>query len=305
MSWLGLVAIWVSIVTSGAPSPTPPIQRPPIVGVAHIALKTDDLTAARKFYGSVLGFPAPFTLDQPSGGLMPVSFKVNDHQYIEIFPGLKSPTEDRLLQIAFETTDARRLRDYLASHGLAVPNSLPPDPDGNLSFRVKDPDGHAVEFVEYVPGSRQARNFGKFLPSSRISERLIHVGVTVRDRAAADRFYHDLLGFHEMWHGGMTDDRTDWVAMRLPDGPDWLEYMLNVRNPSPRTLGVMHHLSLGVPSVEAAHQEVVQRGYQAKEQPQIGRDGKWQYNMYDPNFTRVELMEPKPVRTPCCSPMVE
>ena len=43
-----------------------------------------------------------------------------------------------------------------------------------------------------------------------------------------------------------------------------------------------------------------ERGYTAKEKPQIGRDGKWQYNMYDPNFTRVELMEPKPVQKPCC-----
>jgi hypothetical protein len=39
------------------------------------------------------------------------------------------------------------------------------------------------------------------------------------------------------------------------------------------------------------------------EQPQIGRDGKWQLNLYDPNLTRCELMEPKPVQTPCCSPM--
>ena len=37
--------------------------------------------------------------------------------------------------------------------------------------------------------------------------------------------------------------------------------------------------------------------------PKIGRDGKWQLNLYDPNLTRVELMEPKPVETPCCSPM--
>jgi hypothetical protein len=26
-------------------------------------------------------------------------------------------------------------------------------------------------------------------------------------------------------------------------------------------------------------------------------------NLYDPNLTRVELMEPKPVEKPCCSPM--
>src|SRR5438477_213413 len=84
------------------------------------------------------------------------------------------------------------------------------------------------------------------LSAARISDHIIHVGVTVQDRAAADQFYKETLGFREMWHGGRTDDRTDWVDMRVPDGADWLEYMLNARDPSPRTLGVLHHLALGV-----------------------------------------------------------
>ncbi len=278
------------------------VKRPKILGVAHIGLKTNDLAAARDFYGRNLGFEEPFTLDKPSGGLMLTYFKVNDHQYIEVFPDLKSDTEDRLSHVAFETTDARQLRDYLASRGVKVPDSLHPGLDGNLSFMIQDPDGHNVEFVQYVRGSLHSRNFGKFLPATRISDHMIHVGVTVRDRDAADRFYKDVLGFEETWHGGMKDDRTDWVDMRVPDGTDWLEYMLNVHNPSPRTLGVMHHLALGVPSVAAGYKTLTDRGMHL-EHPQIGRDGKWQLNLYDPNLTRCELMEPKPVRTPCCSPM--
>ena len=277
-------------------------DRPPIVGVAHIGLKTDDLAAARQFYGHMLGFQEPFTLDKPSGGLMLTYFKVNDHQYIEVFPELKSETEDRLSHIAFETTNMQQLRDYLAKRGVKVPDTLKPGRDGNLSMMLKDPDGHNVEFVEYRPGSLHTTNFGKFLPDTRVSGRIIHVGVTVKDQAAADRFYKDILGFHEFWHGGMKDDRTDWVDMRVPEGTDWLEYMLNVNNPSPKTLGVMHHLALGVPSVETGYKTVVARGLNP-EKPKIGRDGKWQLNLYDPNLTRAELMEPKPVQTPCCSPM--
>jgi len=279
-------------------------ERPPIVGVAHIGLKTDDLAAARLFYGHVLGFQEPFTVDKPSGGLMLTYFKVNDHQYIEIFPELKSPTEDRLSHIAFETTNIQQLHDYLAGKGVKVPDTLRPGLDGNLSMMLKDPDGHNVEFVEYRPGSLHTKNFGKFLPDTRVSERIIHVGITVADQAAADKFYRDILGFHDVWHGGMKDDRTDWVDMRVPDGTDWLEYMLNVHNPSPRTLGVMHHLALGVPDVQAAYKMVVSRGIDP-EKPKIGRDGKWQLNLYDPNGTRAELMDPKPVEKPCCSPMLD
>src|SRR5579872_1562626 len=172
-------------------------KRPPIVGVAHIGLKTKDLAAAREFYGHYLGYAEPFTLDKPTGGLMLTYFKVNDHQYIEVFPELKNETEDRLSHIAFETTNARQLRDYLASKDVKVPDALKPGLDGNLSFMVKDPDGHNVEFVEYRPGSLHSKHFGKFMPDSRISKRIIHVGVTVADREAADRFYRDILEFHD------------------------------------------------------------------------------------------------------------
>jgi catechol 2,3-dioxygenase-like lactoylglutathione lyase family enzyme len=279
-------------------------DRPPIVGVAHIGLKTDDLAAARQFYGHVLGYQEPFTLDKPSGGLMLTYFKVNDHQYIEVFPELKSETEDRLSHIAFETKNIQQLRDYLAAKGVKVPETLHAGLDGNISMMLKDPDGHNVEFVEYRPGSLHSKNFGMYLPNTRVSTHIIHVGVTVADQAAADRFYKDILGFHEFWHGGMQDDRTDWVDMRVPDGTDWLEYMLNVHDPSPHTLGVMHHLALGVPDIQAGYRLVAMRGMD-KEKPKIGRDGKWQLNLYDPNGTRAELMEPRPVEKPCCSPMLD
>jgi catechol 2,3-dioxygenase-like lactoylglutathione lyase family enzyme len=278
--------------------------RPPIIGVAHIGLKTNDLVASRNFYGRDLGFQEPFTLDKVTGGLMLTYFKVNDHQYIEVFPDLKDESEDRLSHIAFETTDIRQLRDYLAAHDVKVPDSLKPGLDGNTSMMIKDPDGHNVELVQYMPGSLHTRNFGKFLPATRISERIIHVGVMVEDRAAADRFYKDILGFREMWHGGRDDHTTDWVDMRVPDGTDWLEYMLNVHSRLPRTMGVMHHLALGVPSVERAAATLAERGMHT-EKPKIGRDGKWQLNLYDPNLTRAELMEPEPVQTPCCSPFIK
>ena len=200
------------------------VTRPPIVGVAHIGLKTNDLAASRNFYGRDLGFQEPFTLDKATGGLLLTYFKVNDHQYIEVFPELKDDSEDRLSHIAFETTDIRQLRDYLSAHGVKVPETLKPGLDGNISMMIKDPDGHNVELVQYMPGSLHTRNFGKFLPPTRISDRIIHVGIMVEDRAAADRFYEDILGFREIWHGGKTDTSTDWVDMRVPDGTDWLEY---------------------------------------------------------------------------------
>jgi lactoylglutathione lyase len=278
-------------------------QRPPITGIAHIALKTDNLDSARQFYTHDLGFAEPFHLNNPDGSLELTFFKINDRQYIEMSQALKSDAEDRLLHIAFETTDVKKLREYLTSRGVAAPEPAK-YPDGNLSITVKDPEGHRIEFVQYLPDSLEGQNRGQFLPETRISEHMIHAGFIVKDQAAEDRFFKDILGFDEMWHGGPTDSVTNWVDMRVPDGNDWLEYMLNVNNPTSKTRGVMNHLALGVPDMQAAYERLLDRPANLQDQkPKIGRDGKWQLNLYDPNLTRAELMEPKPVETPCCSPM--
>jgi catechol 2,3-dioxygenase-like lactoylglutathione lyase family enzyme len=169
---------------------------------------------------------------------------------------------------------------------------------------VDDPEGRRIEFVQYLPGSIHEVRFGKLLPDTRVSDHMIHAGFIVHDRAAEDLFYKEILGFKLMWFGGMKDDEIKWVDMRVPDGSDWIEYMLGNVNPSPRTRGIMNHMALGVKDIQAADKKVLAHGFMPGEQPKIGRDGKWQLNLYDPDLTRVEMMEFQPVETPCCSQMI-
>ncbi|MGH9397384.1 MAG: VOC family protein, partial [Terriglobia bacterium] len=287
---------------AGAAGPAADSGRPPILGIAHVALLTSDLSAARHFYGSVLGFDEAFDVKLPVSHLDVCFFKVNDHQYIEVYSEPTGPNEDSLLNIAFETTDAAAMRAYLARRGVHDMGNLEHFQDGDLGFSVTDPNAHDIQFVQYLPGSMTGRRKGQHLSPRRVSTEIIHAGLIVQNRAADDAFYKNILGFSVMWYGGKKDGETDWVDMRVPDGTNWLEYMLNVQDFSRRTLGVNHHLALGVPSIATAAKTVSARGYKPVK-PQIGRDGKWQLNLYDPDRTRVELMEPKPVRTPCCSPM--
>jgi catechol 2,3-dioxygenase-like lactoylglutathione lyase family enzyme len=291
-----------SVFLRGTPGEDAVVSRPPILGIAHIALRVKDAAEARNFFGQVLGFDE-LPLDETARGRMRYTyFKVSDNQYIAVSPTLSSPTEDRLIHIAYRTPDARGLRRYLANHEVAVPTKLRKDAEGDLSFSLEDPAGHTVEFIQYMPGSVESRNFGRFVSSKRTSRQIIHAGETVDGRRAADHFYGGILGYRLMWSGGMTDTQTDWVDMVVPNGSNWLEFMLNVHHPSPRTLGVMNHFSLGVKNIQRAYQTVTARGYKA-DKPEIGRDGKWQLNLYDPDLTRVEFMEFKPVEKPCCSPM--
>jgi lactoylglutathione lyase len=123
----------------------------------------------------------------------------------------------------------------------------------------------------------------------------------VRDPAAADRFYKDVLGFSEIWRGGRDDARTDWINMKVPDGTEYLEYMLTGAEPVDRArLGSMHHVALVVPDIQAALDTVRARpgGWdrQTVRNPQVGRNRRWQLNLFDPDGSRAELMEPYTMR---------
>lgn len=293
-------ALWCIARAPSKPVAAP--SRPAVTGIAHVALITGNLPAARHFYHDVLGFDEAFDLKLPVSGLDVCFVKVNDHQYIELYSQPTGPNQDNLLNIAFQTPDAAAMSDYLASRGVKDQRPVAKSQAGNLVLQMTDPNGHEIEFVQYLPGSMTGRLVGKDMSASRISTEIIHAGLIVERRAADDALYKNILGFSVMWYGGMKDGETDWVDMRVPNGSNWLEYMLNVRDFSRHTLGVNHHLALGVPSVAEAAKTVSSRGY-SPVKPQIGRDGKWQLNLYDPDGTRIELMEPKSVRTPCCSPM--
>jgi hypothetical protein len=78
--------------------------------------------------------------------------------------------------------------------------------------------------------------------------------------------------------------------------------MLNVpADADHHTLGVMNHIALGVTDIKVVEKQLRKNGWKPGEEPQIGRDGKWQLNLYDPDDTRVEFMEFKPTEKPCCS----
>ena len=263
------------------------VERPRITGISHASFYTSDAAAAQKFYGDLLGL-------EP-GGWSGV-YRVGT-QSIEAEAKAPPNAEGRLSHIAFATSDAEAMRRFLKSHGVAVPEAIHIEKSGTRWFQLNDPEGHPIEFVQEKAPAPPA--------SGAISRKLIHAGFVVRDRAAEDKFYGDLLGFRVYWHGGMKDDQTDWVDMQVPDGTEWLEYML-VRpgdKPDARTLGILNHVALGVDDMKAAQKLLESRGWKPSENEhaQIGKDGKWQLNLYDPDGTRVELMEFKPVKKPCCS----
>jgi catechol 2,3-dioxygenase-like lactoylglutathione lyase family enzyme len=275
-----------------------PPPRPAITGISHVTLYADDIAKSQIFYASLLGWG-----QQPPGAAQSgVRFYANHAQYIELVSPPQPGMADRLDLVAFSTNDAEALRKYLAANGVAVPDAVTVDQDGDRSFLVHDPEGNKVEFTQQgghppaMPGNA----------SQRLSNHIIHAGYVVRDRALLDHFYKDILGFHLYWQGGRKEFDIDWVMMQVPDGTDWIEYMLYLpADPSRAQLGSANHFAPGVVSVADLQNKLEQRGWASApgKNPQVlGVDGKLQLDLTDPDGTRVEFMEFLPVQKPCCSP---
>jgi catechol 2,3-dioxygenase-like lactoylglutathione lyase family enzyme len=274
--------------------------RPPITGVSHIAVYTSKPDAAEHYYVHDIGLKKGADPQNPNG----VRYYVNALQFVEVLPLLPGAGNSRLDHIGYDTADDEALRKYLASKGVKVPDAVQKGSDGSRWFFVQDPEGNKVEFIQ--PPHPVAMT-----GSDPIGKHIIHVGMLVRSRQAEDPFYRGLLGFKPYWFGGMKPNTIDWVSQQVPNGHDWLEYMLTsgpsgegIQDVSQKQLGVLDHVSIGVVNMEKAVTTLDSEGRLDNQHTgmQIGKDGKWQYNLFDPDETRLELMEFQPVEKPCCSP---
>jgi catechol 2,3-dioxygenase-like lactoylglutathione lyase family enzyme len=313
-------------------------SRPPITGVSHIAVYAVAPAKSERFYVHDLGGVKGTDPENPKG----VRYYFAPTQFVEVLPlpgataalgipttprlparsgpaaspenpalptGVARQTEhtsiNRLDHVAFTTPDAEALRAYLVSKRITAPAKLKTAPDGSQWFAVTDPEGNKIEFV-------QPPTNAPVVPANPLSSHIIHVGFIVHDRAREDSFFRTILGFRPYWFGGNEDDKPTWISQQVPDGTDWLEYMI-VGTPGGRgipadmkaaDLGVLDHFSLGVPNTEVAY-TLLWNGVRLNGQtntPKVGRDAKWQLNLLDPDGTRAEIMEFHAIGKPCCSP---
>lgn len=302
--FLAAAFLAVLSVTIAAQTPDKPLTRPSITGISHIALYASNPAVTDRFYREVIGavrLPDP---ENPNG----VRYALSATQFIEVLPLPKDAGINRLDHTAWNTGDAEAIRRYLGSKAWKVPIRVEKGADGSRWFTVKDPEGNKIEFVQ-PPAQPKPLD-----APDAIGHRIIHMGFPVHSRAVEDTFYRDLLGFRPYWFGGGVDGRIDYVSQQAPDGHDWLEYMMisgpsgsgMPANMSQGWLGVLNHFSIGEVSVDEAYKILKDgnrlAGVKNDGHTQIGRDGKGQFNLYDPDGTRIELMNFHATEKPCCSP---
>jgi lactoylglutathione lyase len=129
---------------------------------------------------------------------------------------------------------------------------------------------------------------------------MMHAGILVGNLAAAAQFYGGILGCRETWRGaGTTSTTLNWVNMRVPDGDNHVEFMLYKDLPPPDRRGSAHHICLVVPDIAKAvatlEARPARKGYARELKINIGVDNKRQVGLFDPDGTRVEMMEADPI----------
>ncbi len=163
-----------------------------LAGIAHTAIRVGDLERSRKFYER-LGFQEAFSRER--GGVPTESFfKVNDRQFIELYPRSSATQAIGFMHICFESDALQVLRDTYAGQGLK-PIQVRRAGAGNLLFTMEGPEKQNIEFTQYMPGSMHTEDRGKHLSADRVADRIFAVGIPMKDAGAARAFYEDKMAF--------------------------------------------------------------------------------------------------------------
>ncbi|NOT55491.1 MAG: glyoxalase, partial [Deltaproteobacteria bacterium] len=243
--------------------PAPSTQHlAPILAVDAVGMTVSDMDRSVEFYTKVLFFEKVSDVEvwgteyehlQGLFGLRMrvVRLKLGD-EAIELSEYLApqgrpipvdSRSNDRWFQhIAIIVNDMDRaytwLRQHKVQHASTGPQRLPdwnPNAGGIQAFYFKDPDGHALEILQF-PAGKGDRKWHR--ASDKLFLGIDHTAIVVADTDASLKFYRDLLGLRiagtsenhgpEQEHlNNVFGARLRITALRAAEGPgiEFLEYL--------------------------------------------------------------------------------
>jgi catechol 2,3-dioxygenase-like lactoylglutathione lyase family enzyme len=169
-----------------------PVQAQELAGIAHAAIRVADLAKSREFYEK-LGFEEAFSMSR-NGAPTQSFIKVNDRQFIELYPQSQPSDPIGFMHVCFESSDIEALNQAYVARGLS-PLPVRKAGAGNLLFTMEGPEKQNIEYTQYMPGSKHTNDKGLHLGANRISEQIIAMGIEMQDPAVAQRFYTEKLAF--------------------------------------------------------------------------------------------------------------
>ena len=188
-------------------------QSVPMDGLAHVAIRVKDVPASRAFYEKI-GFLEAFTLDNK--GVLDRSFiKINDDQFIELYPQTEKQPQIGFLHLCFYGSDLESLHKQYEREDLK-PHDLKKAGAGNLLFTMEGPEKQNIEYTQYMPGSLHSNDHGKHL-GSPVGPKLISVSLAMKDVPAARAYYSEKLHFPITKSGSFAIPGTSGETVVIED----------------------------------------------------------------------------------------
>lgn len=236
--WLSILSIAFLFVTSLR------AQSNQITGIAHIAYRASDLDREVAFFQK-LGFEQAFSNTSADGKVTQSFIKVNDRQFIEIYPQSKSGEEIGWMHVCYESGDLNALYKSLDAHGLK-PSEVRKAGAGNLLSVIRDPENRVTEFTQYMPGSRHSLDAGKHLGEHRVSDLMTGFQLPVPDIESARKFYVSGMGFE-------ARSRGNGLRITAPGAPDVsIEIQSAGTDSKPATIFRVADVAVAAKQLEAA-----------------------------------------------------
>lgn len=270
-----------------------------ITAIAHNAMKVTDMQQSLDFYCRTLGLQQAFEIPDDAGNPWIVYLKICDGAFIELFyDGVKEldPAYDssRIGYHHFCLTvgDIRPLAEQLCRQGIIPSADLSPGRDRNTGVWIHDPDGNAVEIVQYDPASPQMlSNKAAYAPENKGYTGIGHHAFVTDNMDEALEFYCSKLGFERIYD--MPDEAGNpWlVYLRVKDGT-YIELFYGGKEQadvSPSAAGFMH-MCLECDDVYKTVEELRSKGVAIDVEPSQGKDKNIQAWIHDPNGNKIELM---------------
>ena len=193
---MGTLSLALALSMTAAAQPPRPDAG--VLGIAHIAFRVSDLNREIAFFGK-LGYEQSFAITN-NGRIAEVFLKINDRQFIEIYPQTNPPQPLGWAHVCYEVGDLKTLYGFYDSVGLKL-QPVRTSGTGNLISAIDDPEGRVTEFAQYLPASKFMQDEGQHLGPDRIATELMGFDLPVKDGAAQKEFYSD-LGFEALEENG-------------------------------------------------------------------------------------------------------
>jgi catechol 2,3-dioxygenase-like lactoylglutathione lyase family enzyme len=243
-------------------------QSSDLTGIAHVALRVNDLQKSRDFYRS-LDFEEAFEFSD-EGKVSVAYVKVSDRQFIELIPRTGDSQPGGILHTCFETADIESLHNAHVERGLR-PTETAKGRAGNGLFEMYGPDRQQFEYTQYLPGSLHSLDYGNHLAGRWISQHMLEPTTAVRNLAAERAYYTDKLGFESTGSGG----NEMYIA---GNSRHRLELQSDAANVKPRIV-------FAVANVRQAEHDLRKRGFNLQK-------GHHSVSVSDPDGTIVAFVVP-------------